>query len=441
MEQKIIKIFCGDITKRLNFDLINSYEQLLEKAKISFNLRNDDKFELYYNKKKISEKDFPSFKNSNKIIKLELILDEGNYILISSQYNLNSGLKKSLEGTFKNFINPEEIEKEIEKSNLNMIGQQLDNVIQNVNEIRKIVYQEKIDFNIFQKNLTNSIKNLNENFKTYFKQESFIPKSNLNDNNNFNLECSNCNNVIYNVKYECLFCKKNLVLCQKCSEKHEHPLLQFYLNVDYKQLKNCQSVKSYFEKKSEVLKKNTFSQSKSDFLKVTTLNPSHNIELSLLNIHPLKIAISKEENCFYIHVLNNYSKNIKEQLSLNFEGQKNISIKCFNENKELKPFDNYSIKCIVYLKDDLKDYEETINISLIKGNNNIDCDPIIITIYVAENSNSAKIKNIDFFLEYNNYNKNISSEKRKKMISLIENKEDSDTNKLIEKLNEIVRKK
>ena len=59
---------------------------------------------------------------------------------------------------------------------------------------------------------------------------------------------------------------------------------------------------------------------------------------------------------------------------------------------------------------------------------------------MAENSNSAKIKNIDFFLEYNNYNKNISSEKRIKMISLIENKEDSDNNKLIEKLNEIVRK-
>ena len=59
---------------------------------------------------------------------------------------------------------------------------------------------------------------------------------------------------------------------------------------------------------------------------------------------------------------------------------------------------------------------------------------------MAENSNSAKSKNIDFFLEYNNYNKNISSEKRIKMISLIENKEDSDNNKLIEKLNEIVRK-
>ena len=264
MAQKVIKIFCGDITKKLNFDLINSFEQLLEKAKISFNLRNDDKFELYYNKKKISEKDFPSFKNSNKIIKLELILDEGNYILISSQNNFNSVLKKNLEGTFKNFMKQEEIEKEIEKNNYNMIGQQLDNVIQNMNEIKKIVYQEKSDFNILQKNLTNSINNLNENFKTYFKQESFIPKSNLNDNNNFNLECSNCKNVIYNVKYECLFCKKNLVLCQKCSEKHEHPLLQFYLNVDYKQLKNCQSVKSYFEKKIEELKKNTFSQSKRD---------------------------------------------------------------------------------------------------------------------------------------------------------------------------------
>ena len=100
MAQKVIKIFCGDITKKLNFDLINSFEQLLEKAKISFNLRNDDKFELYYNKKKISEKDFPSFKNSNKIIKLELILDEGNYILISSQNNFNSVLKKKFRRNF-----------------------------------------------------------------------------------------------------------------------------------------------------------------------------------------------------------------------------------------------------------------------------------------------------------------------------------------------------
>ena len=58
MQTQILKISCGDITKRLNFDLINSYEFLLEKAKISFNLKKEDTFTLLYNKKKSQQRIF-----------------------------------------------------------------------------------------------------------------------------------------------------------------------------------------------------------------------------------------------------------------------------------------------------------------------------------------------------------------------------------------------
>ena len=66
MQTQILKISCGDITKRLNFDLINSYEFLLEKAKISFNLKKEDTFSLLYNKKKNLSKGFSITENFKK---------------------------------------------------------------------------------------------------------------------------------------------------------------------------------------------------------------------------------------------------------------------------------------------------------------------------------------------------------------------------------------
>ena len=68
MQTQILKISCGDITKRLNFDLINSYEFLLEKAKISFNLKKEDTFTLLYNKKKSQQRIF----NHSKLQKKQL---------------------------------------------------------------------------------------------------------------------------------------------------------------------------------------------------------------------------------------------------------------------------------------------------------------------------------------------------------------------------------
>ena len=429
MQTQILKISCGDITKRLNFDLINSYEFLLEKAKISFNLKKEDTFTLLYNKKKISAKDFQSLKTSKKTIKLELILDKGNYILLTTQNNLNSRLMRDLEGSYFTFANPEQID----KSNINIMNQQLDYITQKISDIEKSIYQSNydirnkfdkindfIDNSTIQKSLTPR-KDNNSNLKSFGLKN----QEHSNDKNSTNLKCSNCKSGINEVKYECLICKEKVILCRKCSEQHEHPLIQFYLNFDYKNLKDRKKIEEYIINRNNIQK----------------IKPQCDLQLSLSNIAPSKIAISKEEKFIDLKVFNQ-SSHVFENLLLNFQGQKKFSINSFGPINNLNPNDESSVIFVVDCKEEIKNYyEETVTISLT-NDEKINCKPLTITIVMVNNNELSKEKNLDFFLESNNYKINPNEDEKIKMISLIyESKDINECRNELHKLIKEIQKK
>ncbi len=429
MQTQILKISCGDITKRLNFDLINSYEFLLEKAKISFNLKKEDTFSLLYNKKKISAKDFQSLKTSKKTIKLELILDKGNYILLTTQNNLNSRLIRDLEGTCITFANPEQMD----KSNINIMSQQLDYITQKIIDIEKSIYQSNNDirnkFDAINNFIDNSTiqKPLTPRKDKHSKLNSFgLNNQEYSKNRNYtNLKCSNCKNGINEVKYECLICKEKVILCRKCSEQHEHPLIQFYLNFDYKNLKDRKNIEEY------IIKRNNKQQ----------IKPQYDLQLSLSNIDPSKIAISKEENLIVLKVFN-YSSHVFENLLLNFTGQKKFIINSFGPINNLNPNDESSVIFVVDCKEEIKNYyEETVTISLT-NDEKINCKPLTITIVMVNNNELSKEKNLDFFLESNNYKINPNEDEKIKMISLIyESKDINECRNELHKLIKEIQKK
>ena len=88
-------------------------------------------------------------------------------------------------------------------------------------------------------------------------------------------------------------------------------------------------------------------------------------------------------------------------------------------------------------KEDIKNYyEETVTISLI-NNKKINCIPLTITIGMVNNNELSKEKNLEFFLESNNYKIKPNEDEKIKMISLID--ENKDINECRNELHKLVK--
>ena len=122
---------------------------------------------------------------------------------------------------------------------------------------------------------------------------------------------------------------------------------------------------------------------------------------------------------------------------MNFQGQKKFSINSFGPINRLNPNDKSSVIFVVDCKEDIKNYyEETVTISLI-NNKKINCIPLTITIGMVNNNELSKEKNLEFFLESNNYKIKPNEDEKIKMISLID--ENKDINECRNELHKLVK--
>ena len=122
---------------------------------------------------------------------------------------------------------------------------------------------------------------------------------------------------------------------------------------------------------------------------------------------------------------------------MNFQGQKKFSINSFGPINRLNPNDKSSVIFVVDCKEDIKNYyEETVTISLI-NNKKINCTPLTITIGMVNNNELSKEKNLEFFLESNNYKIKPNEDEKIKMISLID--ENKDINECRNELHKLVK--
>ena len=219
MTSKSLKVFYKDWCKRINFDSITSYEKLFEKVKEVFDFRDQDKFYLKYDGKNIEKNDFLKLKeNSNeKTIKLELILEKGNLLLINSKIIVENDDKKEKKNVSPNNLIDSQLLAQIDS----IIKQRLNNLESSFNnKLEQLFNESKIGKNVIQSK-NNEIKYIN-------------------------LNCSNCNNLISDIKYECIICKNEQILCEECALSHrEHPLIQFYLDANYPGFNTGKEIKKY----------------------------------------------------------------------------------------------------------------------------------------------------------------------------------------------------
>lgn len=233
------KIMYKEFTKRIN-EKPNSLQELKEMIKKIYNLashkpsdlkvfvleRNSMNFSLIGDKKYIqSEKDYQ-----------ELIIE---YDQMSSGKDNALNEKQNLQGTnqtIKLFLEISEGEENFIKndSNISESNEKMDNKIKKVVDSKFTQFEEKINslmdnfsnsqLNIGYSNIFKSVRKQNNNQSN---QENNQINPTVNNSSIFYIQCNICLNYpILNAKYICLICD-DLILCQNCESKHNHPVIKF----------------------------------------------------------------------------------------------------------------------------------------------------------------------------------------------------------------------
>ena len=427
MKSKILKVYYKDWCKRTNFDSITSYENLFEKVKELFNFKNQNKFYLKYDGNKIEKNDFLKLKeNSNKkTIKLELILEKGNLLLINSKIiNENDYIKeKKISSPKNNSLIDSQILVEFDS----IIKQRLSNL--------ENLFNNKFEQLINESKLGKNITNLKTNECKYV-----------------NLNCTNCNKTIYDIKYECIICKTEQILCQECAESHrEHPLIQFYLDANYPGFNTGKEIKNYlynqFLKKINNnnnnfpldvknnnnnnfpldiknnnnnnfpldIKNNNNNNFPLDRKNINNINPNQKlieqndayiIDLSLMNLHKNKIVIPKE-SMITINLINKSEKNLNEKIELIIEGAKELKITDLSDISQLPS--KKEVHGLLGIAAPEKEFNETIKITLVNTKYNLIFEPLEITFYISlKDENEIKKQNIDLYLKDKGINNKIN---------------------------------
>ena len=331
---------------------------------------------------------------------------------------------------------------------------------------------------ILKQRLTN-LEGLFNNKLEQLINESKVGKNIMKSKNNeckyVNIKCSNCKNNINNIKYECIICQDEQILCQDCSESHrEHPLIQFYLDANYPGLNTGKEIKNYlyneFKKKNNNKnnnfplepknnnfpldpKNNNFplepkNNNKNNNFPLETKNNNINlnenllkesynyiIDLSLMSLHKNKIVIPNQ-SMISINLINKSEKDLNEKIELMIEGAKEIIITDLSEINNLPS--NKIVHGLLGIVAPEKEFNETIKINLINTKYNLNYEPLEITIYVSlKNEEEIKKQNIDLYLKDKKINK-ISPEDTNNIIAVISKPEFN--NEMRNKIDEILKK-
>ena len=392
---KGIKIIYNNIIKRLNEKNID-FDKLKNLIYKIFNIENNKNFIIKYKKNSFENNiyinnnlEFEEIKNSlgNEILIIEIILiDEEIFNLKSSNFqedfflteikkllidfNLNTqNLIKNQTNSIIEIINNNNLKDN--NNNNNLKDNNNNNLKDNNNNI--IINNNNIKDNNNYNNINNNYNNIN----IINSKEKSIPSKNKIFSN---LKCSNCKNDIINLKYICLFCNNNnneQIFCEICSKNHEHPCLQFNLQMNYND--------NIYDNKENFLKfiNEKYNKKNNDLNLVK--NNSNNFQL--LNNSNLDINNNKKTP-FYNNLLD-IKRNSLEFNKNSLEFNKNsLDIKLFigkintvyiNKDKETK--------FLLFIENNSKEDIKDLEILIILNN----CD----NLELEYNSNSINIlKNI-----------------------------------------------
>ena len=250
---KGIKIIYNNIIKRLNEKNID-FDKLKNLIYKIFNIENNKNFVIKYKKNSFENNifinnnlEFEEIKNSlgNELLIIEIILiDDEIFKLKSSNFQEDFFLTE-----IKKILN------DFNLNNQNLIKNQTNSIIEIINK----------------NNNKNNINNINNSNKT--KENSISSPNKIFSN----LKCSKCKNNIINLKYICLFCNNNNneIFCEICSKNHEHPCLQFNLQLNYNNnFDNKQNILNFLKENN---KKNEFNLIKNNNDSFHILNSNFDI--------------------------------------------------------------------------------------------------------------------------------------------------------------------
>ena len=451
--KKKIKIVIGDIIKLLNININISFKQFLDVVRGTLFLNKEDNFHLKYGKTELNEMNYKEIISSSKI-KLDLIM-EGRSFILKSIYSKNNFLKEDLDGIsqtiydydkLNNFTMPNEFFERINKLETTIIQKIESNQNSMNKKFNDIKNGNKTIINYLKNNLEEKRNNNLSNYSNNYIKNKNV--TNCNDNNfknkNYKNEiCSECQTFLSNIKYECIFCPNPIVFCNNCAKKHiQHPLLEFNLNIDYKELNNGYLIISYLKNKYSTIPNNNdnfpinSNQNQISYFD-KDLYYNNEIKLSLLNINPNKIALPlNEESLINIQIFNDSVYNINK-LKLITHGGKRVKIQDCDEisiNRLEKK--NFSLGVRI---DDGPDNEEekiTFKINNEKRSDIISVKPLEVTFFIISDIEKAKYKNLDIYLQDKNI-VNIDEEDKIKLLSLMkENNEpfdEKEVNKILKK--------
>ena len=430
MDLKKIKIVIGDITKILKINSNISFKQFIEVVRGAFDLNKEDIFYLKYNDKELNERNYKEIIKIQKL-KFELFLEGGCSLILKSLRVKKTLLREDLDGISKTLYDYNQENNYPKYNELNIILETINNLGKTIidklksheNSINKI--NKKLDEIKNEKNKSNN--NLSNYSNNYF-----------NDKKLTNEYCSECQTYLSQIKYECIFCPKPKIFCRNCAQKHIlHPLLQFDMNINYKELNNGNLIINYLKNKysTDLGMSDNFPINNTNKISYFDVNDiyANKIELSLLNITPYKIVLPiNQQSLIKIQIFNN-SLYFINKIQLIINGGKRVKIQNCGEIS-LQPLEKKNISLGIIIEDGADNEQEIITFSIM-DKDNISVEPLVITFFIINGVENAKSKNLDIYLEDKDII-NIDEEDKIKLLSLMKENEpfnESEVNEILKK--------